>query len=64
MTIKESLNKILLSNYFISSKKINLCNFGSNSSRTRTLILGCRRDLNEDPDDFFPNYIKEKKLVS
>lgn len=62
MTIKESLNKILLSNYFISSKKINLCNFGSNSSRTRTLILGCRRDLNEDPDDFFPNYIKEKKI--
>lgn len=62
MTIKESLNKILLSNYFISSKKINLCNFGSNSSRTRTLILGCRRDLNEDPDDFFPDYIKEKKI--
>jgi DNA (cytosine-5)-methyltransferase 1 len=62
MTIQESLNKILLSNYFISSKKINLCNFGSNSSRTRTLILGCRRDLNEDPDDFFPDYIKEKKI--
>jgi DNA (cytosine-5)-methyltransferase 1 len=62
MTIKESLNKILLSDYFISSKKINLCNFGSNSSRTRTLILGCRRDLNEDPDDFFPDYIKEKKI--
>lgn len=62
MTIKESLNKILLNNYFISSKKINLCNFGSNSSRTRTLILGCRRDLNEDPDDFFPDYIKEKKI--
>jgi DNA (cytosine-5)-methyltransferase 1 len=62
MTIKESLNKILLSNYFISSKKINLCNFGSNSSRTRTLILGCRRDLNEDPDDFFPDYIKGKKI--
>jgi DNA (cytosine-5)-methyltransferase 1 len=62
MTIKESLNKILFSNYFISSKKINLCNFGSNSSRTRTLILGCRRDLNENPDNFFPNYIKEKKI--
>lgn len=63
VTIEESINKNLLEIYNIHSKIINLSEFGSNSSRTRTLVIGVRKDLNYvSPIDIFPSYKKSRKL--
>ena len=49
--------------YNILSKVINFKNYGSNSSRTRTLVIGIRKDQkNITPFDFFPTKQSEKTL--
>ncbi len=63
-TINEEINNELSKTYIFSSKVINFKNYGSNSSRTRTLIIGVRKDqLNTfAPYELFPSYRPEKTL--
>lgn len=52
-------------NYNILSKTINFKEYGSQSSRTRSLIIGTRKDLvNISPYNLFPKHQKAKKLKS
>lgn len=54
-----------LSNYNIYSKVINFKEFGSPSQRTRTLVIGTRKDLkNISPLDFMPNRVAQKTVRS
>ena len=62
ISIEKALYKNLLSSYFISSQVVNLKNYGSNSSRTRTLIIGTRRDLDINPADLFPDKSEPKTI--
>jgi DNA (cytosine-5)-methyltransferase 1 len=49
--------------YNISSKVINFKDYGANSSRTRTLVIGVRKDIDFlDPNDLFPDMESEKTL--
>lgn len=63
-TISDEINKELSNKYIFSSKVINFKNYGSNSSRTRTLVIGVRKDqLNIlAPYELFPSYTHEKIL--
>lgn len=58
--IHESLGK----NYVISGDVLNFMNYGSNSSRTRTLVIGVDKKYRDviTPLDLFPNFQKEKTL--
>ena len=51
--------------YLIYNKIVNFKNYGSNSSRTRTLVIGVDKKLSEDvsPFELMPDYIPEKTLV-
>ncbi len=50
--------------YSIYSKVINFKNYGSNSSRTRTLVIGVEKKYRDyiSPLELFPDYQKEKTL--
>ena len=62
-TISESISLNLGGEYNILSKVINLKEYGSNSSRTRTLVLGVRKDIyHASPYDFLPNKKTPKTL--
>ncbi len=62
-TINEAIKLNLGGNYNILSKVINFKEYGSNSSRTRTLVIGVRKDLqNVSPYDVFPEKKKSKTL--
>ena len=62
-SIKDTIISHLSSHYSIEFKVINLKNYGSNSSRTRTLVVGVNKDLKEiTPLDIFPDYVEEKTL--
>ena len=58
--IKYNLNK----DYIIMSRIINFKDYGSNSSRTRTLVIGVKKEFEEhiSPIDLFPQREKEKTL--
>jgi len=61
--IYEAIESNLGANYAIESKIINFKNYGSNSSRTRTLVIGVNKSLKEiTPLDLFPTYRKERTL--
>ena len=60
--IKEAIKINLENDYLIYSKVINFKNYGSNSSRTRTLVIGVKKDIHFTPLDIFLNYQKEKTL--
>lgn len=62
-TIGDAIASHLAEIYHIETQILNLKNYGANSSRTRTLVIGVRRDLNNTcPLLFFPDYKKEKTL--
>ena len=62
-TINEAIQLNLGGNYNILSKIVNFKEYGANSSRTRTLIIGVRKDLlNVSPYDIFPDNKKAKTL--
>lgn len=62
-SIKDAIIYNLSSYYSIEFKVANLKNYGSNSSRTRTLVIGVNKDLKEiTPLDIFPDYVEEKTL--
>ena len=61
--IGEAIKLNLGGNYNILSKIINFKEYGSNSSRTRTLVIGVRKDIqNITPFDIFPKRKKPKTL--
>lgn len=63
-TIDDAINTNLSGKYNIYSKILNFKDYGSNSSRTRTLVIGVRKDLvNITPFDLMPNTSEPKKLV-
>ena len=62
-TIGEAIDLNLSGNYNILSKIINFKEYGSQSSRTRTLVIGVRKDLtNISPYQLFPKKQKAKTL--
>lgn len=64
MPIGEYIREVLGENYVISSRILNFMNYGANSSRTRTLVIGVDKAYRETitPYDLFPSYCKEKTL--
>ena len=50
--------------YIIVSRILNLKNYGSNSSRTRTVVIGISRELSEfiSPIELYPTYVNERTL--
>lgn len=61
--IKEAIKYNLGGNYNILYKIVNFKEYGSNSSRTRTLVIGVRKDIpNITPYDIFPRKQKSKTL--
>lgn len=63
-SIQEAINYNLNDHYVIMSRVINFKDYGSNSSRTRTLVIGVRMDFEDSisPIDLFPKRQKEKTL--
>ena len=63
-TISEAIYNTLGKGYSIYSDVINFKNYGGNSSRTRTLVIGVRNDLSDfiAPIELFPDYVEEKTL--
>ncbi|MDO5570133.1 MAG: DNA cytosine methyltransferase [Bacteroidales bacterium] len=62
-TIKEAINYNLSGEYNILCQILNFKDYGNPSSRTRTLVIGVRKDLKEiTPFDVFPNKQKERTL--
>jgi DNA (cytosine-5)-methyltransferase 1 len=62
--IGEFIREALGEHYVISSRILNFMNYGANSSRTRTLVIGVDKAYKETitPYDLFPAYTKEKTL--
>ena len=62
--IKEAIKYTLGGDYNILYKIVNFKEYGSNSSRTRTLVIGVRKDIpNITPYDIFPKKQKSKNLT-
>ena len=62
--IGEYIREALGQNYIISGRIMNFMNYGSNSSRTRTLMIGVDKSYrnNITPYDLYPDYRSEKTL--
>lgn len=62
--IGQVISEELSSNYVIASRVLNFKNYGSNSSRTRTVVIGVSKDLAEfvSPIELYPRYVEEKTL--
>lgn len=65
-TIYDAIMCNLGNEYEFISQVINFKNYGACSSRSRTLVIGVRKDLNMDvsPSELYPNICKEKTLRS
>lgn len=50
--------------YIIASRILNFKNYGSNSSRTRTVVIGVSKEMSEHvtPIELYPAYVEEKSL--
>ncbi|MGZ9756488.1 DNA cytosine methyltransferase [Mycoplasma sp. 394] len=64
VTISEAIKESLGKDYEYQHKIINFKNYGSNSSRTRTLVIGVHKKLTDkiDVEKIFPKYQGEKTL--
>jgi len=60
--IEEAIHQELEGDYEILSKVINFKDYGANSSRTRTLVIGVRKDLKVAPSKLFPQKQPSKTL--
>ncbi len=61
--IKDAIKLNLGGNYNIGFRVLNFKDYGSNSSRTRTLVIGVRKDIEEvTPYDLFPESREAPKL--
>lgn len=64
-TIKKAIISMLSGSYNIDYKVVNLINYGSNSSRPRTIVIGVRKDIKEvTPFDIFPSKRQAPTLKS
>lgn len=64
VSIGEYVREVLGSDYIISGRIMNFMNYGSNSSRTRTLMIGVDKSYrnNITPYELYPTYRPEKTL--
>lgn len=64
-TIKQSFNDWLAKDYLYENQIINFKDYGANSSRTRSVTIGVRRDLMDKvhPLDLFPDKEEPKTLI-
>lgn len=61
--IREAIEKNLADNYSIAHQIMNFKDHGNNSSRTRTLVIGVRKDIEEiAPFELFPREQKAPNL--
>ena len=60
--IAEAIKNNLGAEYDYIGEVINFKDYGSNSSRKRTLVIGSRKDLKCNPKSLFPSQKKEKTL--
>lgn len=60
--IKDAIIHHLDETYDIEYKVLNFKNYGANSSRTRTLVIGVRKDMGIKPEEIYPKYTDEKTL--
>lgn len=60
--IKKAIIDNLAEYYNIEFKVLNFKNYGANSSRTRTLVIGVRKDIAVMPDKLYPMYREEPTL--
>ncbi|WP_313256612.1 DNA cytosine methyltransferase [Lacrimispora sp.] len=62
--IGDYIREALGEDYIISGRILNFMNYGSNSSRTRTLMIGVDKKFRDNiaPLDLYPDYRKEKTL--
>ena len=62
--IGDYIRDVLGSDYIITGRVLNFMNYGSNSSRTRTLVIGVDKEYRNTftPYDLFPAFRKEKTL--
>lgn len=60
--IRQAILDDLSDMYNIEFKVLNFKNYGANSSRTRTLVIGVRKDIDVMPDSLYPNYREELTL--
>lgn len=62
--ILEAIESNLGKNYSYAYRVLNFKNYGSNSSRQRTLVIGVAKDLEDEisPYELFPDYVKEPTL--
>lgn len=60
--ISEAIKLNLGGDYNYIGKVINFKNYGSNSSRNRTLVIGVRKDIECEPETLFPAYCREKTI--
>lgn len=60
--IKAAINDNLSENYNIDFQVLNFKNYGANSSRTRTLVIGVRKDIDTLPQTLYPAYRDEPTL--
>lgn len=63
-SIGDVIYEELGANYCIKSRILNFKNYGSNSSRTRTVVIGVEKSLTEyiTPIELYPKYVEEKTL--
>ncbi len=63
-SIKEAIDSNLSDRYEVVGKVINFKNYGNNSSRTRTVVIGVRKDYitKVTPNELFPDYQEEKSI--
>ncbi len=62
VTIGNLIIAELAMDYKIEHRIINFKNYGSKSSRTRTLVIGVNKNLSLSPDQFFPDQCDEVTL--
>lgn len=64
MAIGDMIGKWLGTEYDVASRVMNFKNYGSCSSRTRTLVIGRRRDVcpGLSPEALYPDYVEEPLL--
>ena len=62
--VGDYIRDVLGGSYIITGKVSNFMNYGSNSSRTRTLVIGVEKEYRNTftPYDLFPSFRKEKTL--
>lgn len=60
--IKNAIKDNLSDLYNIEFEVLNFKNYGANSSRTRTLVVGVRKDLGITPAKLYPSYRTEPTL--